>query len=129
MIAGFHHAALIVSDLDAARRFYLEALGLTVAAEHYRAERDSWKIDLALPGGGQLELFTFPGAPPRPTRPEALGLRHLALATEDLDAAIARLAAFGVACEPVRIDPYTGARFTFCADPDGLPVELVERRG
>lgn len=125
-LLGLHHVAIITSDLDRGLAFYADALGLAVIARTWRAERGSWKVDLALPGGGQIELFTFPGAPPRPTRPEALGLRHLALAVADLDGWTARLAARGVMAEPVRVDPLTGARFTFVADPDGLPVELVE---
>ena len=43
-----------------------------------------------------------------------------------LDPAIAHLQAQGVACEPVRVDEYTGHRFTFFADPDDLPLELYE---
>lgn len=125
-LLGLHHVAIIAADRDRALAFYCGALGLTEVARTWRAERASWKIDLALPGGGQVELFTFPGAPPRPSRPEAQGLRHLALAVADLAGWIAHLAALGVQAEPVRIDPLTGARFTFVADPDGLPVELVE---
>jgi len=126
MIRGMHHVAIIASDIDVARRFYVELLGGREIAAHYRSERQSWKVDVALPGGTQLELFTFPGAPPRPTRPEAMGLRHLALAVDNVDAAVARLDQFGVTHEPIRTDPYTGARFTFCQDPDGLPVEFYE---
>lgn len=125
-LLGLHHVALIVSDLAAARRFYLDALGGQEIAAHYRAERDSWKVDVRLPDGAQLELFTFPKAPPRPSRPEALGLRHLALRVRDLDAMLVRLQAYGIVCEPVRVDEFTGARFTFCSDPDGLPVECYE---
>lgn len=128
MIAGLHHVALIVSDLAAARRFYVDMLGGEEIAAHYRAERESWKVDVRLPDGSQLEIFTFTAAPPRPSRPEARGLRHLALRVSDLDAAVARAAAFGVDCESIRVDEYTGARFTFCADPDDLPVELYETR-
>lgn len=126
-LLGLHHVALIASDRDRALDFYVGALGLVELARTWRAERGSWKIDLALPGGGQIELFTFPGAPPRPSRPEAQGLRHLALAVADLGAWMRHLAARGHPPEPVRTDPLTGARFTFVADPDGLPVELVER--
>jgi len=125
MLAGIHHVAIIASDYAASKRFYTEALGLPVIAETFRAERDSWKLDLRL-GDAQIELFTFPGAPARATRPEAQGLRHLAFAVDDLDAAVARLAGAGVACEPVRIDDLTGRRFTFFQDPDGLPLELYE---
>ncbi|MCA1335303.1 VOC family protein [Pseudooceanicola marinus] len=126
MLTAFHHVAIIASDYARSKAFYTEVLGLSVIAETYRAERDSWKLDLALPGGGQIELFTFPDAPPRPTRPEAQGLRHLCFAVSDLDAAVAELEAKGVTVEPIRLDEGTGARFTFFADPDGLPLELYE---
>lgn len=125
-LAGLHHIAIICSDYARSKRFYTEVLGLSVIAENYRAERRSWKLDLSVPGGGQVELFSFPAPAPRPSRPEAAGLRHLALAVGDLDAEIAALEAAGVSVEPVRVDPYTGARFTFFADPDGLPLELCE---
>ncbi len=124
-IAGLHHVALITSDLDRALGFYCGAMGFAVRDRNYRAERRSWKIDLEHPAGIRLELFTFPDAPPRPS-PEAHGLRHLAFAVDDLDAAIAHLENRRIACEPVRTDPYTGARFTFFKDPDGLPLELYE---
>lgn len=123
-----HHVALIVSDYPKAKAFYTEVLGLAVIAETFRAERDSWKLDLALTGGGQIELFSFPSPPARASRPEACGLRHLAFVVPDIEAEIARLAGFGVECEPVRIDPLNGNRYTFFADPDGLPLELVECR-
>jgi glyoxylase I family protein len=126
MLLRIHHAALICGDYARSRRFYTEVLGLRVIAENFREARQSWKLDLALPDGGQVELFSFPDAPPRPSDPEARGLRHLAFAVADLDAAIARLSAHGVAVEAVRTDEYTGRRFTFFADPDGLPLELYE---
>jgi len=126
LLAGIHHVALIVSDYPRAKDFYTRILGLEVLAENFRAQRQSWKLDLRLPDGGQLELFSFPAPPPRPSRPEACGLRHLAFRIAALDAAIAHLHAEGVTCEPVRVDEYTGRRFTFFADPDGLPLELYE---
>lgn len=125
MLAGIHHVAIIASDYEVSKRFYAETLGLAVIAETYRAERESWKLDLRL-GDAQIELFTFPAAPPRATRPEALGLRHLAFAVVDLDAAVARLDEAEVPCEPIRTDELTGRRFTFFQDPDGLPLELYE---
>lgn len=126
LLHGIHHVALIASDYARSRDFYTRILGLEVVAEHYRAERRSWKLDLRLPDGGQLELFSFPAPPPRPSRPEACGLRHLAFRVAALDAAVAHLQAEGVACEPVRVDEYTGRRVTFFADPDDLPLELYE---
>lgn len=125
-LLGIHHAAIICSDYARSRDFYVRVLGLRVLAEHFRAARDSWKLDLALPDGAQLELFSFPAPPPRPSRPEAQGLRHLAFRVQSLEPVVARLAADGVACEPIRVDEYTRRRFTFFADPDDLPLELYE---
>ncbi|WP_047198239.1 VOC family protein [Caldimonas brevitalea] len=125
-LLGIHHVALIGADLERSKHFYVEVLGFRVVAEHHRPARDSWKVDLQGPGGMQLELFTFPGAPPRPSRPEAQGLRHLAFATPNVEACRVRLEAHRVACEEVRVDEYTGRRFFFCADPDGLPIEFYE---
>src|SRR5690349_7099163 len=112
-----HHAAIIASDYQRSKTFYSEVLGLRVVAERYRAERRSWKLDLALPDGAQLELFSFPDPPPRPSRPEACGLRHLAFAVEDVAAALAELRGRGVVVEVVRVDEFTGRRFAFFFDP------------
>ena len=126
MLKGFHHVAVICSDYQRAKAFYTEVLGFSVIDENYRAARDSYKCDLVLPDGSQLELFSFADAPPRLTRPEAQGLRHLAFRVDDLDAAINQLSCKNVVCEPIRVDEYTGKRFTFFQDPDGLPLELYE---
>jgi len=126
MMKRLHHAAIICSDYSVSKRFYTDVLGLRVVAENHRPERDSWKLDLALPGGGQIELFSFPSPPPRPSRPEACGLRHLAFEVDDVVATKAWLESRGVAVEDVREDPYTGKHFTFFADPDGLPLEIYE---
>jgi glyoxylase I family protein len=127
LVLGVHHAAIICSDYERSKRFYVEVLGLEVVSEVYREARRSYKLDLRLPDGTRVELFSFPDPPPRPSYPEACGLRHLAFAVADLDAAIAHLQKHGVVVEPVRADEYTGRRFTFFADPDGLPLELYER--
>lgn len=127
-LTRIHHVALICGDYPRSKAFYTEVLGLRVIAETWRAERQSHKLDLALPDGGQLELFSFPDRPPRPSYPEARGLRHLAFSVEDLDAAVRHLEAHGVAVEPIRVDELTGQRFTFFADPDDLPLELYEAR-
>jgi len=127
MLRSIHHAAIICSDYAVSKRFYTETLGLVVIAEHYRETRQSYKLDLALPDGGQIELFSFPDAPPRPSGPEGQGLRHLAFAVDDVAACKTALEAKGIAVEPIRMDEYTGRHFTFFADPDGLPLELYER--
>ncbi|GGY42172.1 SMU1112c/YaeR family gloxylase I-like metalloprotein [Pseudoduganella albidiflava] len=126
MLKRIHHAAIICSDYERSKRFYTEVLGLRVIAENYRAGRRSYKLDLQLPDGAQIELFSFPDAPPRPSYPEARGLRHLAFAVDDIGACKARLEEQGVVVEPIRVDEHTGRRFTFFADPDGLPLELYE---
>lgn len=126
MLKRIHHAAIICSDYARSKRFYTEVLGLAVIAENYRAERRSYKLDLQLADGSQIELFSFPDAPARPSYPEARGLRHLAFAVDDIDACKARLERQGVAVEPIRIDEHTQRRFTFFADPDDLPLELYE---
>ena len=126
-ISGIHHVAIIASDYQRSKRFYTELLGLAIVAETYRAERDSYKLDLRTPDGVQLELFSFPAPPPRPSRPEACGLRHLAFRVPDVDAAAQELRDQAIAVEAIRIDEFTGKRFTFFADPDGLPLELYEQ--
>ena len=127
MLKSIHHAAIICSDYTRSKRFYSETLGLEIIAEHYRAQRDSWKLDLRLPDGGQVELFSFPGAPARPSYPEAQGLRHLAFVVDSVEEAKSMLETRGIEVEPVRIDEYTGKRFTFFSDPDGLPLEFYEK--
>ncbi|MBV7438073.1 VOC family protein [Aeromonas encheleia] len=123
---GIHHLAIIASDYGRSRHFYHEVLGLPIINETLREERHSWKLDLALPDGSQLELFSFPAPPARPSRPEACGLRHLAFRVKALEPVIAHLQRHQIAVEPVRVDELTGKRFTFFADPDGLPLELYE---
>ncbi|ENQ4670432.1 SMU1112c/YaeR family gloxylase I-like metalloprotein [Vibrio cholerae] len=126
MLKRIHHAAIICSDYPRSKAFYTEILGLRVVAENYRAARDSYKLDLALPDGSQIELFSFPNAPERPSFPEAQGLRHLAFVVDDVAEIKAQLEQQGVSVEPIRIDEYTGKAYTFFADPDGLPLELYQ---
>lgn len=121
-----HHIAVIASDYARSKAFYCDVLGFTLVGEYYREARDSWKGDLALNGQYTIELFSFPEPPARVTQPEACGLRHLAFTVDDVDAACGQLAEKGIRCEPVRIDPLTGKRCTFFADPDGLPLELYQ---
>ena len=122
-----HHIAIICSDYAVSKIFYTEILGLTVVQEVYRAERKSYKLDLAVNGQYQIELFSFPNPVARPSRPEAAGLRHLCFEVDDLETTVLSLSDHKVVAEPIRIDEYTGKRFTFIADPDGLPIEFYER--
>lgn len=127
MLNKIHHIAIICTDYEKSKRFYTDVLGLTIVREVYRAARQSYKLDLALNGQYVVELFSFPDPPPRPSRPEAAGLRHLAFEVDDLDAVVARMRTFDIAPEPVRIDEFTDRRFTFIADPDALPIEFYEK--
>ena len=123
-IEKIHHIAIICSNYELSKHFYTEILPFTIQGEHYRAERQSYKLDLCLNEEYVLELF--PSPPKRISRPEACGGRHLALAVRDLEKSIAYLQSQKVACERIRQDEYTGKRFTFLEDPDGFPIELYE---
>lgn len=125
-LQAVHHIAIICSNYEQSKKFYTEVLGCTIVKETYRTERDSYKLDLAISGSYIIELFSFPNPPARPSQPESCGLRHLAFSVKDIEASIAALASHGVICEPIRIDTLTNKRFTFFADPDGLPLELYE---
>jgi glyoxylase I family protein len=127
LLLKIHHIAIICSDYAKSKQFYTEILGLEIIREAYREERDSYKLDLALNGQYIIELFSFPDPPKRLSRPEATGLRHLAFEVEELEAVLAMMENHKVSFEPIRKDEFTGKRFTFISDPDGLPIEFYER--
>ncbi|EKO3656973.1 VOC family protein [Vibrio metschnikovii] len=126
-LESIHHVAIICSDYQRSKSFYTEILGLKILAENYRESRDSYKLDLALPNGGQIELFSFPEPLPRLSNPEAQGLRHLAFVVNSVESTANELQSYGIDVEPIRVDEFTGKRFTFFKDPDGLPLELYEK--
>jgi glyoxylase I family protein len=123
---SLHHLAIICSDYEHSKRFYTEILGLEITQEIYRKERDSYKLDLALNGKYQIELFSFPNPPARVSRPEACGLRHLAFGVNDIEESVNQLLSLGIDVENIRIDEFTGRKFTFFSDPDDLPIELYQ---
>lgn len=125
-LLGIHHAAIICSDYARSKHFYSNVLKLNVINEHFRADRNSYKLDLAMPDGSQIELFSFDGSPERPSYPEAQGLRHLAFKVADIQTAKTYLESCDVNVEDIRVDEITGKKFTFFADPDDLPLELYE---
>lgn len=127
MLNKVHHIAIICTNYEVSKQFYTSVLGLDIIREVYRAERKSYKLDLALNGEYVIELFSFPEPGPRPSRPEAAGLRHLAFEVDDLDVVVAELLDKQVEAEPIRVDEFTGKRFTFIADPDQLPIEFYEQ--
>ncbi len=120
-----HHVAIIVSDYEKSKDFYVNKLGFEIIRENYRDVRDDYKLDLKL-GECELELFGIKGSPVRPSYPEACGLRHLAFHVEDIEDTIRLLNEQGIETEPVRIDEFTDKKMTFFRDPDGLPLELHE---
>ncbi len=125
-IEGIHHVAIICSDYEKSKHFYTEILGFKVIEETYREARRSYKLDLAMANGDQIELFSFPDNPERPDSPEARGLRHLAFKVASVQASAEALQSQGVEVEPIRTDELTNKQFTFFKDPDGLPLELYE---
>ena len=125
MLKRQHHVAIICSDYERSKDFYVGKLGFQVIREVWREDRQDY-LTMLRSGDVVLELFTKPNAPQRPTQPEALGLRHLAFQVEDVAAAAAWLNSRGIETEPIREDPVNGGRMTFFRDPDGLPLELHE---
>ena len=125
-LAAIHHVAIIVSDYEKARDFYVNKLGFAVVRENFRKERNDWKLDLRVNEYTELEIFAEPDPPKRVNRPEACGLRHLAFCVESVEQTVKELAEVGIDCEPIRVDAYTGKKMTFFQDPDGLPLELHE---
>lgn len=127
MFNRIHHIAIICSNYEVSKNFYVEKLGFKVLGEVYREERKSWKLDLAVNDVYQIELFSFPEPSARPSRPEAAGLRHLAFEVDDVENVMKELNLKGIETEPIRIDEFTGKKFTFFTDPDGLPLELYQK--
>ena len=121
-----HHIAIICSDYETSKKFYTEILDLNIILEVYREERQSYKLDLAIGDHYVIELFSFPNPPKRVSRPEASGMRHLAFAVDKLEVIINHLNKNQIVSEPIRIDEFTGKRFTFISDPDDLPIEFYE---
>ena len=120
-----HHIAIIGSDYERSKHFYVDLLGFQIIRANYRKDRGDYKIDLALQNM-ELELFIIPDRPARPSYPEAYGLRHLAFAVDSVEETVNELNAAGIETEPIRIDEYTNKAMTFFADPDGLPLEIHE---
>jgi glyoxylase I family protein len=127
LLKGIHHIAIICSDYQVSKKFYTEILGLKVIKETYRKERQSYKLDLSLNGQYVIELFSFPSPPPRPSKPEAVGLRHLAFEVVNLEEIIQHLNRYNIEVEPLRVDEHTQKKFTFIADPDNLPIEFYQK--
>lgn len=126
LLTAIHHVAIIASNYEQSKAFYTQVLRLKIIAENFRENRNSYKLDLALPNGNQIELFSFEEPPQRLSSPEACGLRHLAFRVESIRDSVSWLEKNGVDVEAIRIDEYTGKAFTFFKDPDGLPLELYE---
>lgn len=120
-----HHIAIICSEYEVSKHFYVDILGFEIINEHYRKERESYKLDLRM-NEIKIELFSFPNPPKRISTPEATGLRHLALGVDSVDDTVKGLEEKGVKCEEIRVDPFTNKRFTFFRDPDNLPIEVYE---
>lgn len=125
-IEKLHHIAIICSDYEKSKYFYTEILGFKIEQEVYRKERGSYKLDLSLNGQYLIELFSFPTSPERLTRPEAVGLRHIAFAVKDIEKEVSFLTSKKITTEPIRIDEFTNKKFTFFSDPDHLPIEIYE---
>lgn len=125
-ISKIHHVAIVCSNYEASKKFYVDILKFSIIHETYRAERDSYKLDLNVSERDTIELFSFPSPPSRPSKPEACGLRHLAFEVDNIEENVDYLLARGIAVETIRVDEITGKKFTFFKDPDNLPLEIYE---
>lgn len=125
-LTSVHHIAIIVSDVEKAKEFYVQKLGFEVIRGNYREARDDWKLDLRVDEHTELEIFAEKNPPQRVNHPEACGLRHLAFRVGSVDETVKELKSLGIEYEPVRLDTYTGEKMTFFRDPDGLPIEIHE---
>ncbi|MBN3869151.1 VOC family protein [Nostoc sp. JL33] len=123
---GIHHVAIICSDYDRSKAFYVETLGFSIIQETFRAQRNSYKLDLRVGENAQIELFSFPNPPERASKPEACGLRHIAFQVDDVEQTVFYLKSKGLEVENIRVDEITGKKFTFFKDPDNLPLEIYE---
>ncbi len=127
MLNAVHHIAIICSDYEKSKTFYVDVLGLSIIREIYRVERQSYKLDLALNGQFVIELFSFSHPPKRVSQPEAAGLRHLSFEVNDVEEIVAALKIKNILAEAIRTDEFTGKRFTFITDPDDLPIEFYQK--
>lgn len=125
-LSDIHHIAIIVSDYPRSKDFYVNKLGFSVIRENYRPDKQDWKLDLRINDTTELEIFGVVNPPARVNAPEAAGLRHLAFRVENIEKTAMELEAMGIPVEPVRLDAFSGRKFTFFSDPDGLPLELHE---
>ncbi|MBN4004315.1 VOC family protein [Nostoc sp. LPT] len=124
---GIHHIAIICSNYDRSKAFYVETLGFSIIQETFRIARNSYKLDLKVAENTQIELFSFPNPPERPSKPESCGLRHLAFQVDDVEETVFYLKSKGLEVENIRVDEITGKKYTFFKDPDNLPLEIYER--
>lgn len=125
-LSVIHHIAIIVSDYNRSKDFYVNKLGFCVIRENYRESKNDWKLDLRVNDTTELEIFGVENPPVRVTGPEAAGLRHLAFYTNHIEKVVEELREKEIMVEPIRVDEFSGKKFTFFADPDGLPIELHE---
>ena len=123
---SIHHVAIIASDYDKAKEFYVDKLGFKVKREVERKEREDFIIFLDAGDNIEIELFIEKNPPERVTRPEARGLRHLAFKVDDIYKSVEELTKRGIETEEIRTDPLNGKHMTFLFDPDGLPLEIRE---
>ncbi|MBQ5426762.1 MAG: VOC family protein [Pseudobutyrivibrio sp.] len=125
-LSAIHHIAIIVSDYEKSKDFYVNKLRFEIIRENYRPQKDDWKLDLKVNDTTELEIFAPKNPPKRPSFPEACGLRHLAFKVDDIEKIVTELNDMGISCEPIRTDEFTNKKMTFFFDPDNLPLELHE---
>lgn len=127
MFNGMAHVSIGVTDLDRSISFYRDTLGMTVTG---RRELPTGVMLVTLSGGNdtEVELTYIPTAGERAPVDPAIGLRHIAFFVSDIDESVATLKAKGIAFHREPSPKGSAIRVAFFRDPDGVDIELVEKR-
>ncbi len=119
--AGMHHVALFVPDLEAARFFYVELLGMQV---EWQPDADN----LYLTGGTDNVALHRSEAHQANAHPESQRLDHIGFIIDEIDQVDAWYAFLQANKVRMRSEPRThrdGARSFYCLDPAGTVVQII----
>ena len=127
MFKNVHHIAIIGTNYNKTKEFYVDKLGFEVISEYNRPEKNDIILNVRQ-GNLVLEIFIKDDAPLRPKipNPEHSGLRHLAFKVDDVEAVLKKFDELGIPHEELRYDDFDNKKMAFFFDPDGLPLEIHE---
>ncbi|MCH2131867.1 MAG: VOC family protein [Pirellulaceae bacterium] len=141
VVKAIRHTGIVVSDMQASLHFYRDLLGLEVWADFKDDSQmvgdvtgvpgaNIWMIKLKAEDGVSIELLQYLSHPqpvPEPRRAYDVGCNHVALQVDDLDALHEKMLAEGIEFNVAPTISSEGfAKITYCRDPEGVLIELVE---